>query len=102
MKVDRAKFLLLTGTIGAATALAMTAASGCTVVQKGGDDGGAGSDPTAADASASTADAAGDAGAGDGGEAQSCLGESASASGDAGAIDCAGLAANGCDLTCER
>lgn len=96
MKVDRAKFLLLTGTIGAATALAMTAASGCTVVQKSGADGGPVEEPPDATASATDAapaetDAGGDAGA--------CLGGE---SGDAGAVDCSGLATNGCDVTCER
>lgn len=98
MKVDRAKFLLLTGTIGAATALAMTAASGCTVVQKSGTDGGGpAEDPPAQDAAVDTTDAsATDGGGTDGG---SCLGGGTA---DAGAVDCSGLATNGCDLTCER
>lgn len=100
MKVDRARFLLLTGAIGAATALALTGASGCTVVQKtsGSDGGGSTSNPET-DSGSSTTDGGGTTVKDDAGTTTSdCLG---SGSSDAGALDCSTLAANGCDVYCD-
>lgn len=104
MKVDRARFLFLTSTIGAATALAMAGGAGCTIVQKASDDGGTPlyakdggetSDPSASsDAGAKPTKPDGQQDSGSSAPA-SCL-----ASGDAGALDCDALAANACDPYC--
>lgn len=98
MKVDRTRFLLLTGTISTATALAMAGASGCTVVSKG-DGSDAATTPTTTDDGGSTTPATSDGGAkSDAAPTSDCLGSGA---GDAGALDCTKLAANGCDVSCE-
>ncbi len=99
MKVDRTRFLLLTGTISTATALAMAGASGCTVVSKS-DGSDASTTPATTDDGGSTTPSANDGGGakGDAGTTSDCLG---SGGDDGGALDCSALAANGCDIACE-
>src|SRR4051812_2384344 len=76
MKVDRTKFLLLTGALSAATTVALVSTSGCTTTSAT-TDGGATQPPADDSGPDSTTE--------DGG---ACLGDSVVEGGDAGSYDC--------------
>lgn len=104
MNVDKTKFLLLTGAISAATAVAIATTSGCNTVNETSSDAGNGGDtgttPPSTDGGGDSAtDGGGDAGT-------ACLDDTAPDGGSVDAGDaalpdvCNGTQANGCDITC--
>jgi hypothetical protein len=97
MKVDRARFLTLTGALSAATGLAFGTMSACsssnTVMPTQAPDAAGGDSATDGESEATT-------------DAGICLGDAVDAgdAGDASAIECSdgGVAANGCGLVCDN